>query len=491
MFTFARDLEYRVTFNKRMTKKDEKASEKEATFEGLGISTKILEVLAKNKFVTPTPIQLKAIPVALEGTDVVGIAQTGTGKTLAFAIPMLQRVSRTNGQGLVLAPTRELALQAEETFNLLGKKAGIRTAVLIGGASMRPQLTAIKRKPHIIIATPGRINDHLDNGRLKLNRVNVFVLDEADRMWDMGFAPQVKQVMKYLPKDRQTLLFSATMPDDIAKIAKTFMKLPVSVEVARHGQVADNVEQELFVVDRKQKRSLLQHLLEDNEGTAIVFTRTKHGAKKVARMVRQMNIEAVEIHGNRTLAQRKAAIAGFKAGKYRVLVATDVVGRGIDITGVAMVINHDLPDQAEDYIHRIGRTGRAGLSGKAFSFATPDQGKEVNAIEKLMKTQIPITKTPSKLPASPPGDNSSHRERGNYGRSHSSRGRSNSQSKSRSNSKSSYSPKKSSPSKYGKSTAAPKKRDTARPTKPGTKKPRSKKKRGGFPPKKFYGGMGV
>jgi len=477
-----------------MTKKDETASEKEVSFEGLGISPKILEVLKKNKFVTPTPIQHKAIPVALEGTDVVGIAQTGTGKTLAFAIPMLQRVSRTNGQGLVLAPTRELALQAEETFNMLGKKAGIRTAVLIGGASMRPQLAAIKRKPHIIIATPGRINDHLDNGRLKLNRVNVFVLDEADRMWDMGFAPQVKQVMQYLPKERQTLLFSATMPDDIAKIAKTFMKLPVSVEVARHGQVADNVEQELFVVDRRQKRSLLQHLLETNKGTAIVFTRTKHGAKKVARMVRQMNIEAVEIHGNRTLAQRKAAIAGFKAGKYRVLVATDVVGRGIDITGVAMVINHDLPDQAEDYIHRIGRTGRAGLSGKAFSFAMPDQGKEVNAIERLMKTQIPITKTPSKLPDSPPGDDSPRREwRGGHKRnSHSSRGRSNSQSKNHSQNKNSYTPKKSSSSKY-KSTATPKKHDSVRSGKPSTNKPkpRSKKKRGGFPPKKFYGGMGV
>ena len=368
-------------------------------FYGLGIAPSLLEVLAKLKYTTTTPIQRKAIPVAVQGQDVIGIAQTGTGKTLAFSIPMLMRLAATKGRGLVLLPTRELALQVEETLAKLGKQAGLRTAVLIGGASMNMQIQKIKANPHVIVATPGRLNDHLEQKTVKLDTVSVLVLDEADRMLDMGFAPQINRILKHVPKERQTMLFSATMAPEISKMAATYMAMPVRVEIARAGTAADQVAQELFVVHKNDKLRLLDKLLQEYHGTVLVFSRTKHGATKICKSLKKMGYTATEIHSNRSLNQRKEALEGFKSGKYRVLVATDIAARGIDVIGIELVLNFDLPDQAEDYVHRIGRTGRAGRSGRAISFATPEQGRDVRDIEKLVRTQLNITKTPELPPA--------------------------------------------------------------------------------------------
>lgn len=367
-------------------------------FDGLGIAPNLLDILQKLKFVTPTPIQEKAIPIGIEGTDLIGIAQTGTGKTLAFSIPMLQRLAAIKGRGLILLPTRELALQVEETLQKLARNIGLRTAVLIGGASMHMQIQTLRRNPHIIVATPGRLIDHLTQKNVSLNDVKILILDEADRMLDMGFAPQIKRILQAVPKERQTLLFSATMPAEISAIAASHMKLPVRVEIARSGTAAEMVEHELFVIPKNDKLRLLEKLLNEYHGTILVFSRTKHGAKKIARAVREMGHAANEIHSNRTLAQRKEALSGFKSGKYRILVATDIAARGIDVIGIELVINFDLPDAAEDYVHRIGRTGRAGRSGKAISFATPDQKSDVNQIERLVRMQLSI----SKLPELPP-----------------------------------------------------------------------------------------
>jgi ATP-dependent RNA helicase RhlE len=381
------------------------------TFYGLGIAPNLLNVLEKIKYTTPTPIQMKAIPPGIEGKDLVGIAQTGTGKTLAFSIPMLQRISATKGKGLVLLPTRELALQVEETLQKVGKTFGLRTAVLIGGASMGKQISDVRKNPHVIVATPGRLIDHLEQKTVTLSKVSVLVLDEADRMLDMGFAPQLKRILDVVPKDRQTLLFSATMPEAISRIAASYMKLPIRVEIARAGTAAESVAQELFVVRKEDKIRLLEKILAEYRGTVLVFSRTKHGAKKIARSVKTMGHRAAEIHSNRSLSQRREALDGFKNGKYRVLVATDIAARGIDVTGIELVVNFDLPDQAEDYVHRIGRTGRAGLAGKAISFATPDQGADVRAIERLVRIRLPAL-TPKELPpARKPGPNDAAEDR--------------------------------------------------------------------------------
>ena len=371
-----------------------------ASFTGLGIAPRLLDIIAGLKFTTPTPIQEKAIPVAIEGKDIIGIAQTGTGKTLAFGVPMIQRIGQTKTQGLIILPTRELALQVEEMLHWVGRSLGLKTALLIGGMSMRPQMSAIQRRPHIIIGTPGRINDHLNQKTLSLNGVSILVLDEADRMLDMGFAPQIKQILHKVPKDRQTMLFSATMPDDIVRIATEHMKLPFRVEIARPGTAAERVEQELFVVKKEDKLSLLKKLLEEYRGTVLVFSRTKHGARRITRAVEAMGHTAAEIHSNRSLGQRRNALEGFKRGVYRVLVATDIASRGIDVVGIELVINFDIPDDPGDYVHRIGRTGRAGAAGRAISFATPDQRNAVRDIERLLKTFIKVSKLPE-LPALP------------------------------------------------------------------------------------------
>lgn len=368
-------------------------------FYGLGIAPKLLDILDTHKFTTPTPIQQKSIPIGIEGKDIIGIAQTGTGKTLAFGIPLIQRLAQTRGQALVILPTRELALQVEETLHKIGSKIGLRTAVLIGGASMHLQIQMIRKNPHVLIVTPGRLIDHLEQKTVSLKDTRILVLDEADRMLDMGFAPQIKRILQAVPQDRQTMLFSATMPAEIVKIASTYMKLPVRVEIARQGTTADKVTQELFMVSKEDKVRLLHKLLQEYHGSTLVFSRTKHGAKKIAAALRHIGFSSSEIHSNRSLAQRKEALEGFKSGKYRVLVATDIAARGIDVRGIELVINFDLPDQAEDYVHRIGRTGRAGQSGRAISFATPDQGRDVRDIERLTRVMLPISKLPELPPA--------------------------------------------------------------------------------------------
>ncbi|MFA5183123.1 MAG: DEAD/DEAH box helicase [Syntrophales bacterium] len=364
------------------------------TFYGLGLAPKTLGVLEKLKFTTPTPIQHKAIPVAVEGKDLVGIAQTGTGKTLAFGIPMIQRLATEQGKGLILVPTRELALQVEESLRLFCQAFNVRPVVLIGGASMGQQIQALRRQPRIIIATPGRLIDHLSQGNVYLGDARIVVLDEADRMLDMGFAPQIEQVLKTVPREKQTMLFSATMPVEIVRVASKYMRLPIRIEVAPPGTAAEKVSQEVFIVRKEAKLPLLCKLLEQYRGTVLVFCRTKRGASRVARDLYSKHISAADIHSDRSLAQRREALEGFKRGKYRVLVATDIAARGIDVKGIELVVNYDLPDDSENYVHRIGRTARAGSEGKAISLATPDQEKEFRSIERMMKLSIPIGRHP-------------------------------------------------------------------------------------------------
>lgn len=363
-------------------------------FYGLGIAPKILDILERIKFKVPTPIQLKAIPLAIEGKDIVGIAQTGTGKTHSFAIPMVQRLVQKKGIGLVLAPTRELAIQINEAFQGIAYAFGMKTACLIGGAPMEPQVQALRRDPRVVIATPGRLIDHMSQWNFMPDSVVMLVLDEADRMLDMGFAPQIEKILRFLPKERQTMLFSATMPKEIMNIAAKHMKLPLSVEIAPSGTTVERVTQELFILKKEAKSQLLKKLLAQYHGPVLLFSRTKHNARKIAKSIRDMGHNASEIHSNRTLSQRRDALEGFKSGKYRVLVATDIAARGIDVTGIELVINYDLPEDAENYVHRIGRTARAGKKGHAISFATPDQGHDVRDIEKLIKATLPVSKHP-------------------------------------------------------------------------------------------------
>ena len=365
------------------------------TFNGLSIAPNLLDVISKLGFITPTDIQHKAIPVAVEGKDIIGIAQTGTGKTLAFGIPLVQEILKNKkNKALIVLPTRELALQVEETIQKIGRPFGIKTVLLIGGASMYNQICLIRNNPHVVIGTPGRINDLIQQRALNLRDVSILVLDEADRMLDMGFAPQIRKILDVVPKNRQTMLFSATMPDGIVKIASQHMKLPVRVEIARSGTMAEKVDHELFVVKKDQKLPLLKKLLQDYKGTVLVFIRVKHNAKKICYELRDVGVSAAEIHSNRSLGQRKEALEGFKNGRYRVLVATDIASRGIDVKNIELVVNFDLPENPEDYVHRIGRTGRAGMSGKAISFAMPDQGSKVREIEKLTRLYLPISNMP-------------------------------------------------------------------------------------------------
>lgn len=361
-------------------------------FYGLGIAPALLEILGRLHFKTPTPIQAQAIPVAIQGKDIVGIAQTGTGKTLAFGIPMIQRLTQTKGKGLVVLPTRELALQVEEMLRKIGGGLGMRTAVLIGGAPFGPQAHLLSRKPHVVIGTPGRILDHLRQRTLSLDDARIVVLDEGDTMLDMGFLPQIQNIIRALPKERQTMLFSATMPSEIMGLAAAYMKLPIRVEIAPTGTTAEKVTQELFIVQKEQKLMLLEKLLQTYQGSTLVFTRTKHGAKRIAQQIRGMGAHAAEMHSNRSLSQRREALEGFKSGKYRILVATDIASRGIDVKGIELVLNYDLPSSSDDYVHRIGRTARAGAGGHAITFAVPDEQREVRAIERLIRKTLPVGK---------------------------------------------------------------------------------------------------
>ena len=379
----------------------ESSENREQNFYGLGIAPDLLTMIERAGFTRPTPIQARTIPLGIQGKDLVGIAQTGTGKTLAFGIPMIQILLGTKEQGLVVLPTRELALQVDASLKKVGGQQGLRTAVLIGGLPFGRQRRDISRKPHIIIGTPGRINDHLKQKTLSLSSVFMVVLDEADRMFDMGFLPQIRMILRALPKERQTMLFSATMPAEIMKLAKDYMKTPLRVEITPPGITVEGVSQELFVVAREQKSELLKRLLESYKGPTLVFTRTKYGAKKVARQIRDIGVRAAEIHSNRSLSQRREALDGFKSGRYRVLVATDIASRGIDVMGIELVLNYDLPGTSNDYVHRIGRTARAGTKGHAITFAMVSEGKEVRDIERAIQKRLLTSPLPEGLAVAP------------------------------------------------------------------------------------------
>jgi len=385
----------------------QKTTLSQESFYGLGIAPKILEILERIKFKVPTPIQLKAIPLAIQGKDIIGVAQTGTGKTHSFAIPMVQLLAQKKGSGLILAPTRELAIQIDESFQPLAHAFGMKTACLIGGAPMHEQVLALRKNPRIVIATPGRLIDHMGHWNFLPDEVVMLVLDEADRMLDMGFTPQVEKILRFLPKERQTMLFSATIPKEIMDITAKYMKLPVSVEIAPSGTTAELVTQELFIVKKDAKKHLLKKLLSEYKGAVLLFSRTKYNARNIARIIREMGYSSAEIHSNRSLNQRREALDGFKSGRYKVLVATDIAARGIDVTGIELVLNYDLPEDAQNYVHRIGRTARAGKKGHAISFATPDQASDVRDIEKLIRTSLPVSKHPQ-VPAEQFSHSESH-----------------------------------------------------------------------------------
>ena len=298
----------------------------------------------------------------------------------------------------MLLPTRELAIQVSDSLKSVGKTLGLRTAVVIGGESEGPQKRALEKNPRVIVATPGRLVDFLERRVVSLADIQILVLDEADRMLDMGFAPQLNKILRAIPKERQTMLFSATMPGSIVELARQNMKLPINIAIAPSGTAAENVVQEVFFIEKKEKPRLLDVLLAEYNGPVLVFTRTKWGARKLARNVRGMGHAAAEIHSDRSQPQRRDALEGFKSGKYRVLVATDIAARGIDVVGIELVVNFDLPSNTEDYVHRIGRTARAGMAGRAISFATFDQRKDIQDIERLVKTGLSIKQVPS-LPA--------------------------------------------------------------------------------------------
>jgi len=363
-----------------------------SSFFHLGIAPKMLNLLEKLKFVQPTPIQSKAIPIIIEGKDIFGVAQTGTGKTLAFGVPTVQRLmAMEKAQALIVVPTRELALQVEEALAPLLLEFGLKSAALIGGIPIHRQFKKLSRKPRVIIATPGRLIDHLQQKRVSLKETEILILDEADRMFDMGFQPQIEEILRKMKKQRQTLLFSATMPEDIVKLAMEHMKLPIRIEIAPPGTTTEQVTQEMFIVKEEKKKTLLKALLHEYRGPVLVFVRTKVGAQRVNRMIREMGYDVAEIHSDRSMGQRKQAIEGFKKGKFQILVATDVASRGIDVSNIEMVLNFDLPDDVDTYVHRIGRTGRAGSEGHAISFAKPNQGLFVAKIEKLIRKAVPIS----------------------------------------------------------------------------------------------------
>ncbi len=361
------------------------------TFKELHVSEPIVKALINKKYEIPTPIQEQAIPVVLSGRDLLGIAQTGTGKTAAFALPIIQHLDQPQPKGqrreikaLVLTPTRELAIQIDECFRDYSTYTNLRHTVIFGGVGQKPQVDELKQGTDVLIATPGRLLDLIQQKYIKLNRIQYFVLDEADRMLDMGFIHDIKRLLPLLPKQKQTLFFSATMPAAIANLSKSILDKPVKVEVSPVASVVDTIEQRLYFVEKPQKNELLIHLLEKEKGKLVlVFSRTKHGADRIARVLNKKGIGCEAIHGNKTQGARQRALTNFKSGKTRVIIATDIAARGIDINNLEMVINYDLPDVAETYVHRIGRTGRAGKSGIALSFCSQEEHMMVRDIQKL------------------------------------------------------------------------------------------------------------
>jgi len=360
-------------------------------FADLNISKTVLAALAKLNLTEPTPIQKKAIPVALAGHDVIGIAQTGTGKTLAFGIPAIERILATKKQAVIIAPTRELALQVGDSLSKFGQSFNLKVAVLIGGEFFDKQLFQLRRNPEIIVATPGRLIDHMKRRTFKIEGINTLILDEADMMLDMGFAPQIKEILEAAPKERQTMLFSATMPAEIVKIATNYLKTPTSIEVAPPGTTASLIDQEIFIIRNDERLDYLQKILQEYTGSVLVFVRTKHGVKMLTQKLVAAGHRAIEIHSNLTLNRRRRALDDFKAKRERILVATDVAARGLDINNIELVVNYNLPDSRDDYVHRIGRTARAGKSGKAISLATAAEQRMVYAIERLINKTIKKT----------------------------------------------------------------------------------------------------
>jgi superfamily II DNA/RNA helicase len=360
-------------------------------FSTLGLPLSLTHTLAAMKFSTPTPVQAQAIPPALEGRDILGSAQTGTGKTAAFGIPLVAKLlNNPTGGALVMTPTRELALQVlEQLRSLLGSRSGIHSALLIGGDSMGKQLGQLRQRPRVIVGTPGRINDHLARGSLNLRDTNFLVLDETDRMLDMGFTVQIEKILKHMPSKRQTLLFSATLPKNIVGIAERYLKDPVRVAVGSSSAPAANITQEVVHVGDTEKYGKFLEQLTARQGTIIVFVKTKHGTERMAIKLRKLGHSADAIHGDLRQSQRDRVIAGFRNRKHRILVATDVAARGLDIPHIEHVINYDLPQCPEDYIHRIGRTARAGAEGAAICFVTPADRGKWNAIQRLLNPDAP------------------------------------------------------------------------------------------------------
>ena len=369
------------------------------SFTDLPLTPAMRDAIAGAGFSIPTPIQAEAIGPILEGRDLIGCAQTGTGKTAAFAVPTIERLTGAGprpstgvGSGpraLVLAPTRELALQIAETFDTLGGARGLKTAVLIGGEAMGPQLAALQRRPDVIVATPGRLFDHLERHTATLGSIRIVVLDEADRMLDMGFAPQVERILRVTPLDRQTLCFSATMPPEVDRLVRRHLVRPVRVEVGTVAKPVAKVTQVLYPADGLKKTPLLLRLLGEERGRTLVFTRTKHRADRVARAVLAAGHRVARLHADRSMSQRREALDGFRSGRYRVLIATDIAARGIDVPEIAHVVNFDLPGTPEDYIHRIGRTARAEASGRASSLAAPEEREQLRAIERHLGHPVP------------------------------------------------------------------------------------------------------
>jgi ATP-dependent RNA helicase RhlE len=376
----------------------------DSNFAGLGVAEPILRALAQENYINPTPIQARAIPVLLTGRDLLGIAQTGTGKTAAFGLPLLQKLSvghvppgPKQARALILAPTRELAVQIEESLRTYGRFLNLKRAVILGGVSQNTQINTMRNGVDIVVATPGRLLDLVQQKMIRLDAVQALIIDEADRMFDMGFIRDVRKIVGYLPKERQSMLFSATMPDDVVKLVGDVLKNPERIEVAPQSKTADRVAQSLYYVPMPQKRQLLSELMKDvSLNRVIVFTRTKHGANRVAEHLSKTGVASEAIHGNKSQNARQRALENFRSGKARVLVATDIAARGIDIDHITHVINYELPQEPESYVHRIGRTARAGGEGIAISFCDQSERGLLRDIERIIRMKIEVV--PHDLP---------------------------------------------------------------------------------------------
>src|SRR5688572_2369691 len=373
------------------------SSDSEQSFESLGLAEAVQQAVRDAGYSTPTPIQREAIPLVLRGRDVIGLAQTGTGKTAAFTLPLVNLLigGPRRTRAVVLTPTRELCMQVEESIQKYAKHSQLSVVAVFGGVPLEPQTKALRGGVDVVVATPGRLIDHLERQNVVFDDLEVLVLDEADRMLDMGFAPQINRLVAEMPRYRQTLLFSATMPPEVEALARKYLRKPVVVQIGRRSEAAQTVTHAVYPVPRERKSALLAHLLKDGElDSVLVFVRTKIGADRVVRHLRDEGIEATAMHADKTQVHRTQAISDFKTGKIRVLVATDIAQRGLDISGITHVISYDVPQQPEDYVHRIGRTGRASKEGDAFTFMAPDEIAMVRTIEAVMGKPIPRVSVP-------------------------------------------------------------------------------------------------